>query len=95
MFLCVFGFCVFLLGRRGEMSKSVVFVKKCNVFVCFLGKAARWAFRLECTTYYIIYLYIYIYIYIALCLTRLSDFRYLASAMAVEPPLSDMRLLMD
>ena len=26
MFLCVFVFCVFLLGRRGEMSKSVVFV---------------------------------------------------------------------
>ena len=31
--LCVFGFCVFLLGRKGEMSKSVVFVERV-VFLC-------------------------------------------------------------
>ena len=42
VFLCVFGFCVFLLGRTGEMSKRVVFVKKCRVFVCFLGRTGRW-----------------------------------------------------
>ena len=52
VFVCVLGFCVFLLGRRGEMSKSVVFLnvfarskggngEKCCVFVCFLGKVEK------------------------------------------------------
>ena len=36
VFVC-FGFCVFLLGRRREMSKSVVFVKKSVVFLCVSG----------------------------------------------------------
>ena len=40
--LCVFLFlCVFALST-GERSKSVVFVEKCRVFVCFLGKVTRW-----------------------------------------------------
>ena len=54
-----FGFLYgFLLGRKGEMSKSVVFVKRRRVFNCFLGKVSCWALRFECTTYYIIYIYI-------------------------------------
>ena len=36
-----FLFSLFLLRRRGEMSKSVVFVEKCRVFVCFLGRTGR------------------------------------------------------
>ena len=45
-------FCVFLHGRREDMSKSVVFlgvfarskrgnVEKCHVFMCFLGKVEK------------------------------------------------------
>ena len=45
-------FCVFLLGRKEDMLKSVVFLcvfarskrgncEKCRVFVCFLGKVEK------------------------------------------------------
>ena len=57
VFVCFWFLLVFAWSKR-EMSKSVVCVKKCRVFVCFLGKVSCWGPRLECTTYYIIYIYI-------------------------------------
>ena len=43
VFLCVFGFCAFLLCRRGGNVEKCRVCRKCNVFVCFLGKVGDWA----------------------------------------------------
>ena len=54
--------CFFAWWNGGKCRKNRV-CRKCNVFVCFLGKVRDWALRPECTTYYIIYICICIYIY--------------------------------
>ena len=54
------------------MSKSVVFIEKCRVFACFLGKVGCWPPRLECTTYYIIPIYSLL-LWIALALLALLE----------------------